>query len=168
MHTLRLIPILASTVLCSLTLLTAADKADGFSKLPPGDALKMRFTSEGCFHFYTYDLTFTRNATATASVTLIMLEWVGTGDTYRDAERSELGKLPLSDTDLAGLDSLLAFYRTNSSAGCTTKDSIKISQIRNGKVIATEKFKDASCGADDIKGVLSIRSLVRRLPEKKE
>ena len=125
----------------------------------------MRFTSGGCFHFYTYDLTFTRT---NVSVATVNLEWIGPGENYRDGERRALGQLELSDADIVGLDTLLAFYRTNTAGGCTTKVEIKISQIRDGKVMATEKFVDSSCRAAAVKDVLTIQSLTRRLPNKKE
>jgi hypothetical protein len=167
MRTLRFITPLVSAILCSLVHVSATDKIDGFTKLAAGDTLQMRFTSGGCFHFYTYDVTFTRKAKPTASVAAVRQEWVGAGTGYRDAERQELGELRLSKSDLSGLDALLAFYRSNTNRGCTTEDSIKISQIRDGKVIATEEFTDASCRAHDVKGVLTIPSLARRLPERK-
>jgi hypothetical protein len=172
MHRSRFIPILVSAILSSLAGASAADKIDGFAKLTSGDTLHTRFTSGGCFHFYTYDLTFTRTPKPTVSVVAVRLELDGPDPRggYRDAERRELGKVPLSESDLAGLDALLAFYRTNSAGGCTTYDGIKISQIHNGKVIATEQFIDASCKvcAGKVKGVLSIDSFVQRLPKRKD
>jgi len=121
----------------------------------------MRFTSGGCFHFYTYDLTFTRT---NASVTAVELEWVNSKAAYRDARKREIGKLELSETDLTGLDTLLTFYRTNMAARCTTRNKIRISQMRLGKVIAAEEFEDASCKAQTVKEILTIPLLVRRLP----
>jgi len=168
MRTLRFFSILVSGILLSLAHALAVDKIDGFAKLTSTDTLQMRFTSGGCFHFYTCELTFTRTPKPTVSVVAVRLESPDPRGRYRDAERRDLGKLPLSEKDLAGLDTLLGFYRTNNSGGCTTVDSIKISQIRDGKVMATENFTDASCRASGGKGVLSIESLVRRLPEKKE
>lgn len=78
-----------------------------------------------------------------------------------------LGK-ELTVKELVGLDTLLAFYRTNTVGGCTTRDEITISQIRGGKIIATEQFKDASCSADRVKDVLTIDALSSRLPPKKK
>jgi hypothetical protein len=145
----------------------AADKVEGFANLTGGDTLQMRFTSGGCFHFYTYDLMFTGGPKPGVSVAAVRLELDSPSPraNYRDAERRELGNLSLSESDLAGLDTLLRFYRTNGVGGCTTHNGIKISQIRNGKVIATENFVDASCNVCDgrVKGVLSIDSLVQRL-----
>ncbi|MEW6157176.1 MAG: hypothetical protein AB1813_07060 [Verrucomicrobiota bacterium] len=168
MRTSSFITILVAAIFGSLAQLSAADKIDGFNKLAAGETLQMRFTSRGCFHFYTYDVTFTRKGKPTASVVAVRLEWVGPDITYRDAEWQELGALTLSESDLSGLETLLAFYRSNTNSGCTTKDTIKISQIRDGKVIATEQFTDASGSAHEVKGVLTIPSLARRLPERKE
>lgn len=165
MRMTHLITMLASGILCSLAQSPVANTVDGFSKLAFGDTLQMRFTSKGCFHSYTYDVTFTRKVKPTASVTAVTLEWVGPGATYRDGKRRELGTLSLTESDLAGLDALLAFYRSNTNRNCTTKDSIKITWVRDGKVIATEEFTDPSCDADDLKGVLTIPSLAQRLPK---
>ena len=62
------IPILVSAMLCLPTKASAADQVDGFSNLPSGDTLQMRFTSEGCFHAYAYDLTFTRTPRSNVTV----------------------------------------------------------------------------------------------------
>lgn len=170
MNTPRFLAVLVLAVLCSLAVAFAAGKIDGFAGFAMGDKLQMRFTSGGCFHFYTYDLTFTRIPKPSVSVAAVRLELDGPGPraSYRDAERRELGNLPLSDSDLAGLDTLLAFYRSNSVGGCTTYDGIKISQIHDGKVIATENFVDASCKLCDgmVKGAVSVDSLVQRLAKK--
>jgi hypothetical protein len=84
-----------------------------------------------------------------------------------DTEGREIGRLELSEADIAGLDALLAIYRTNIANGCTTTDKIMISQVRNGKVIASEQFTDSSCQASAIKDVVTIESLMQRLTDKK-
>jgi hypothetical protein len=150
MNTSPFIPLLFSAFLSSLVHSSPPERIDGFAKLTLGDTLQVRFTSGGCFHFYTYDLTFTRTNASVA------------------VERRDFGKLELTDVDLAGLDTLLTFYRTNTFGGCTTEDEITISQIRDGKVIATEQLKDASCRASKVKDVLTIKSVARRLSQKKE
>jgi hypothetical protein len=158
-------------ILSLLAAASAAEKLDGFVKLTSADTLQMRYTSGGCFHFYTYELTFARTPNPNVSVVAVRLELDGPdpGARYRDAERRELGQLPLSKSDLAELDTLLGFYRTNRIGGCTTCDQIRISRIHDGKVIATEHFVDASCAVCDgrVKGALSIDSLVQRLPKRK-
>ena len=140
MRTSQFILLQVAVLLLSLLKSYGGEKIDEFNTLPAGDTLEMRFSSGGCFHFYTYDLTFS-NSTV----------------------RTNLRKLQLSPSDLAGLDTLIAFYRTNKYADCTTQNTIKISQLRDGKVIATEEFKDASCRSRKIKGVLTIPGLVARL-----
>ncbi|MEI2725941.1 MAG: hypothetical protein V9H26_21225 [Verrucomicrobiota bacterium] len=149
MRTSRFIPILFAAFLSSLVHSSAADGIDGFTKLTSGDTLQVRFTSEGCFHFYTDVLTFT---STNGSVAVVM---------------GNLGK-ELTVKELAGLDILLAFYRTNTFDRCTTRNEITISQIRGGKVIATEQFKDASCRARKVKDVLTIEALSLSLPPKKD
>jgi hypothetical protein len=163
-----LFPILTSAMISLMTKASAADQIDGFTKLPSGNTLQMRFTSGGCFHFYILDLTFTSSPRPAATVFDIVLEpaETGKGTGLREAGREKRGKLSLSKNDLAGLDNLLAFYRTNTAAGCTTHNGIEISQVRDGKIVASEKFQDNSCGARRINGVLTIGALEQRLPNK--
>ena len=159
----RLIWILILVILSTPAKSSAGEQIAGFARLVPGDTLQMRFASEGCFHAYSFDLTFTRT-----SVTASAEKWDAAANTYRGGEW--LGALPLSETDLKDLDALLAFYRTNTVSGCTTINTIKLSQIHGGEAVATEKFTDASCRVEDgnVKGVLSIQSLLRRLQEKQK
>jgi hypothetical protein len=132
----------------------AADKIEGFSKLPSGDLLQLHFSSQGCFNHYSCDLTLSHTDGSLAAVRM-------------DTEGREIGRLELSEADIAGLDALLAFYRTNIANGCTTTDKIRISQVRDGKVIASEQFTDSSCQASAIKDVVTIESLMQRLTDKK-
>jgi hypothetical protein len=164
LHTLHSALLLLSTLVISF----AADRVDGFTHLPPGDTLQMRFTSEGCFHFYTDELTFTRTNQPAVSVTAIKFELDSSGKNYHEAGHRNLDTLTLSPTDLAGLDTLLAYYRTNQAGRCTTADNIRISQIHDGKTVTTERFTDASCEAESAKGVLTIESLIHRLPKIKD
>lgn len=167
---LRVFSILILMILSMPVKSSAGDQIGGFVGLASGDRLEVRFTSEGCFHFYACDLTFTRTGHAAVSIAAVQPRWEGAGKTYRYSERSELSRLSLSETDLKGLDALLSFYRTNTISGCTTRNSIKISQIHDGTAIATEKFTDASCSVEDgsVKGVLSIDALIRRVLKEKD
>jgi hypothetical protein len=162
MHLPRLIFILILTIVAT----PAKSSGSGFARLLPGDMLQVRFASEGCFHACSYELKFTR--TNRPTVTITSVEWDTTANADRDGAR--LGTLPLSGRDLAGLDALMAFYRTNTITGCTTKNSIKVSQIHDGKALATEKLTDASCNIEDgrVKGVLSIESLIQRVVKEKD
>jgi len=150
MNTPQFIPLLFSAFFSSLVHSSPPERIDGFANLTLGDTLQVRFTSGGCFHFYTYELTFTRTNSSVA------------------VERRDFGKIELTDVDIAGLDTLLTFYRTNTLGGCTTEDEITVLQIRDGKVIATEQLKDASCRASKVKDVLTIESVARRFSQKKE
>ena len=140
-----------------------AGKVETFSQLRAGESLRIRFTSGGCFHFYTYDLTFEVTDGARVSVTSVELDWSQADRAYHDGTKANLGELSLSSADLAGLDALLAFYRTTSGGGCTKKDKIEICQLRDGHVIAREEFADGSCAASKVSGVLTIPALAHRL-----
>ena len=59
--------------------------------------------------------------------------------------RVRMGDLVLSKEEVEGLDRLFAFYRSGPRSGCTTVDTISISQHRKGRLIAKEQFTDGSC-----------------------
>lgn len=117
MH-LRLISILILAILSLPAKSWAGDRVAGFARLAPGDTLQVSFASEGCFHAYSYDLTFTRT-----TVTVTEVVWDAAANAYREGAR--LGKLPISDADIKSLDGLLAYHRTNRVSGCTTINTIK-------------------------------------------
>ena len=146
---------------------SAADKMDTFSKLPATDILQVRFVSRGCFHFSTHELTFRRGATSTVAVVSVLQEWSDATKQLSDVKREELGHVTLTDSDLKGLDELLRFYRSSPWGGCTTTDTITISQVRDGKTIATEQFTDSSCSTYQMKDVTTLAEVVRRLEKKK-
>jgi len=115
----------------------------------------------------THEFTFHRGATSTVAVVSVRQERTGAKKQSPDVKREALGHLPLTDSDLKGLDELLRFYRSSPRGGCTTTDTITISQVRDGKTIATEQFTDGSCSTYQMKGVTTLPELVHRL-EKKE
>ena len=73
----------------------------------------------------------------------------------------------LNDRELLGLDELLGFYRTNRQQGCTTKDKLIVSQLRDGKAIATKRFTDASCATHRMEGATTFLDILHRLDKKR-
>src|SRR5258708_18081272 len=121
MDTPRFIPFLVLAILCSLAGASASDEVDGFAKLTSGDALQMRFTSGGCFHFYTYDLTFTRTNKPTVSVVAVRVELDSPDPpgNYPDSGGRELFPLPPYDSHLVRVGIFFALLRTHQNSGCT-------------------------------------------------
>src|SRR5262249_5736338 len=138
-----------------------------FSSLKASDTLKVRYTSTGCFHFCDYEFTFRRDATTTVSVVSVLRKWSERDPDDADKSREKLGQIQLNAADLAGLDELLRFYRSKPSGFCTTRDNITISQVQDGKIIATERFQDNSCETRETNRITTLPELARRL-EKKE
>src|SRR5262245_30419635 len=93
MRTSRFISLALLAGLYPLAEASASDKIDGLARLSSGDTLQIRFTSSGCFHFFTYDLTFSRAPKPTVSVAAVRLELDSPEPRarYHDAERRELG-----------------------------------------------------------------------------
>jgi hypothetical protein len=100
-------------------------------------------------------------------VAAVRQEWSNTKRQLSDVGRAELGQVTLTDSDLKGLDEVLRFYRSSPRGGCTTEDTITISQVRDGKTVATERFTDDSCSTYQMKGITTFSEIVRRLEEKK-
>lgn len=149
-----------------------ADKVATFSALPTTDTLQVRLNSSGCFHYYTYDFTFQRGATNHASVASLLTEPRAFGNKRRDKSRKELGRVSLSEEDLKGLDASLEYYRSKPTGGCTTVVRVSISQVRNGRILATENFVDGSCGTHRFTPsnghqFVTFHGLLKRLPKTK-
>jgi len=166
MHTLRNIQMTMVAVLCVLSRAAAADKVSTFSSLPKGDELEMTFTTSGCFHFATYELKFHRSTELAVSIVQIERGGLVVGKGHTSTNRVSLGDLTLTEADVAGLDRLLQFYRSSPRDGCTTVDTISVSQHHAGKTTATEQFTDGSCSYAR-KDLTRISELVARLQKPK-
>ncbi len=159
-HFVSFILITAGHCLCA----HATDTIATFSSLPTSDSLEIRFTSRGCFHFYTYDFVFRHASVSVASVTQ---QWSKKKQQYIETSREMLGQVQLTDADIKRLDELLRFYRSQRDNGCTTVDTITFSQLRDGKTIATEQFVDGSCSIDTTNSFATLPEIARRLEKKK-
>lgn len=133
-----------------------------FATLPAGDSVQVTFTSSGCFHHKTYEFTFHKDATLTATVTQTEH---GRGPS-QVGQPVALGTASLSDSEIAGLDRLFAFYRSKHPGGCTTVDTITAVQKSGDTVKASESFVDGSCATYDAKDLTSLPSIAARLAGK--
>ena len=165
---MRTLHIFSSAVIvaCCLLHASAAEKVATFSSLPKDDELHMTFTTSGCFHYASYELTFQRSTDTTVSVVQIEREWSQKLKAFTSTNRVTIGALKLTNADVEGLDRLLQFYRSSPQNGCTTVDAISISQRHDGKVAATEQFIDGSCSYE-MKNLTRITALIARLEKKK-
>jgi hypothetical protein len=149
-----------------------------FSKLPATDTLHVLFSAQGCFGGSAYELTFQRGSTTTVIVAsgwrdssvenkLFWSQLIDIPNLFFPKKRQKqpdrnLGQVTLTNSDLNGLDELLRFYRSSRSDNCTKTDTIEISQIRDSKTIALEKFTDESCDPYKIKNVKTFLEIARR------
>ena len=119
----------------------AADKVATFSALPAGDELRMTITSSGCFHYVKHEFTFRRSTTLTVSIS----ETNYTSSRFFEEpialDPVELGERAMAPEEEVSLDQILTLYRTGSDVWSTSVDKVTISQQRDGKAIATEKFE---------------------------
>jgi hypothetical protein len=146
-------------VLASLALAGSVLAAEpiSFRKLPDGDTIEVTFQSFGCFHQAAHALDFARGKEMTVDILSLVPPKRG----------KALGKITVSDRDLAGLDRLMKFYRSKQPGGCTTVDTIGVVQKHDGKVVAEEKYTDSTCATYDKKDLTLFSALISRLGDKK-
>ncbi len=137
-----------------------------FQQFPVGDSIHVTFTSSGCFHYRTYEFDFQRAETTTAKVTQVEHRWNEAKKRKEEDKRTPLGTVTLSDAEIAGIDLLFTFYRSNKVDGCTTVDRITASQTSGKVVKATESFTDGSCATYEMKKLTRLPSIAAKLKPK--
>ena len=145
---------LACAFTIGMLLLGQALAEDLFRGLPEGRVVEVTFTSQGCFHQSIHEFRFRRAGSLFVEVTKVSSPWEESEIKASNPTRVPLGTVVLSDVEAVSLDRLIAFYREGREGGCTTVDSIKISQIENGKPVTTESFTDATCATDHLQGTM--------------
>jgi hypothetical protein len=153
-------------LILALQLSLPAQQPISFRQLPAGDELVVSYTTSGCFHYAVFELTFSRGAEYTVDVVHVNTQWNRRTKSDEIIGRKHLGVVKLSANDLAGLDSLLAYYRHLSVGGCTTRDHIVFTQNSGSAVKGIETYDDASCGAYAEHELLNIETIIRRCPVK--
>lgn len=139
------------------------DTPGPFQKMANGDAIHVTYQSIGCFHFTNHELRFVKDGKVTVNVVDHEQRWNDELKKREQLPEKNLGTLTLSKSDLARLDRLIEFYRSKPGLGCTTIDTVEMVQLRQGQPDLPERFEDGSCATDDMKHVLTLRSLIQRL-----
>ena len=159
-HLIIAIALIAST--CAQT--RADDGVVTFAALSAGDELKMTFSTRYCFNDRTYDLTFRRAGVPTVVIEEVKFAWSDQKEYVRVGVH-RLGAVAITEADVAGFDRLIQFYRRNGERGRRRYgNTIDLSQLRGGKTVAKEHFFDGGCASCDRADLLSIHSLISRLP----
>jgi hypothetical protein len=133
--------LVACACLVGVAFQSPVNRITSFKSLASGTERQIRFQSIGCFSQQTYQL---RVRERVLSVYKVAADERIPAKFGRD-KAEFVGSVQLSDRELAGLDALIAFYRSNPSSNCTTVDSISITDLHNDKPIAQESFTDGSC-----------------------
>ncbi len=160
-NTLACLLLLFSAVACS-----ADNRVTAFSDLPKGDTIAVRYSSLGCFHSFTYELLYSPQGDGSFEVHEV--QSMRSTPTQRQPKetRTFRGRITLGPGEAKKLDSMIAFYRTNSNGGCTTTDSVRLRQIRRGRTLAEESFVDASCATFSQPDLLTFSHLIAALTTK--
>lgn len=134
------------------------------SALASHEALKIDFTSRGCFHRDHYELTLvpTSNGVQVTGLDRSRYWDEALKKPVEDGQRP-LSPITLSSSDLLKLDCLFEFYRSKPAGGCTTIDEITLRKLSAGSTVQTEVFTDASCDTYDRRDFLTVGQLVRRM-----
>lgn len=127
-----------------------------FSDMENGDEIVVKYSSQGCFHSYSYQLNFKRE-NGNTHVTI----------KYPTEEAVDKA-LPLTPRDITRLDKLFFHYRNRNNFGCTTSTSSKVSYREAGKEIASDEFVDGSCSDFSKMGILSFEMIERAAKPIKE
>lgn len=154
--------ILAALLLAS-TGLASAGNAISLRNFPAGDSVTVTYSSNGCFATMAYSFDFQRSAFVTVEIFRLEPQRDPVSDIDLEPKRVSLGTVALNDDEVAGLDRLLAFYRSKPPGGCTTVDNILLTQRTGNTLKASEAFIDASCQADEQKNLTLFFSLITKL-----
>ena len=125
--------------------LFAGDRVAPFSDLPEGDRIVVRYSSTGCFHFFTFEFSYSPVGNGSFDVHELQMEWSKAKQAHVERSRRYLGRVSLEKNEASKLDALIAYYREPQEFICSTVDEIHLSQIRRGRVVAEESFSDSSC-----------------------
>lgn len=160
MHTL----VMTSLLLFAIPLLQgsawAASEVASFSKLPKGDTIRMIFRSQGCFGGGNYELVFKKTTNVLVTISALTIYPAYPDRPAQTNIITQVGEVNLTESELRGLDKLLAFYRSRPRGWCTTVDRIHLTQMREKEVIASEQFVDGSCASDRIEGIVTVWTLI--------
>jgi len=113
--------------------------AVSFAALAPGEEIRVRYASRGCFHDVAHALSFTPGPGGARLAA--RTERANLAPGYRFVAPAAVPR-----ADLERLDGLLAYYRSARGGGCTTTDSVAVTLYRGGRPVASERFVDGSCG----------------------
>ena len=109
------------------------------------DRAEIEYVSRGCFGGTSFSITIFRDRPYASVTTEDGRAW-----------------LALSVEDLAGIDRLFDFYRSDPRGGCTTIDDVAIRWFRGDAKVAAEHYTDGSCL------MLTFRTNDRLSPEDQE
>jgi hypothetical protein len=134
------------------------------SALSPGEEIRVRFASRGCYHDVEQDFVFTPTSDGNVALT----------HTVRRANLLEgwllVAPSRLSGPQLAELDALLAYFRAfyplPDGRYCRAQETVEIALYRQDHEVAMERFS-GTCGSPDEKALTfgRLARMTRRIAE---
>ena len=117
-----------------------------FSALGPGEEIRVRFASRGCYHDVEQDFVFTPAPAGTVALTHIVRRATLLNGWYLVAPSR------LSRPQLRELDALLTYFRAPyplpGGRRCRAQQTVELALYRDGQEIAMERF-NGTCGSPD-------------------
>ncbi|MBN8422844.1 MAG: hypothetical protein J0L73_28305 [Verrucomicrobia bacterium] len=133
-----------------------------FSSLENGDSVELTLHARGCFQNSTswYEI---RKSNGTCSLTKYAITW-DKSVPAKIIEKKAIGELQLTQSDIAGLDSLLGYFRSKKQSSTTTLISLQLEYYEGGRRIRVENLEDESGGFDlrNRKDIVSFHELIER------
>lgn len=134
-----------------------------FQRLPVGGTIHIAYTIQGCYSGSSYEFVFERGETMTVHASSIGKEWNAARQRLEESSRATVGRLTLSDEQIAGLDRLFAYYRTKTSDRCSIVRHVDATQKSGDSVDATESFIDDRSPSRELKDITTLESILLAL-----
>lgn len=140
-----------------------------FASLPLTDVIRVRLVTNGCCDVIIHEFTIRSGGSATVAASLILQEWSAATGKFSEVGREDLDAIALTGRDLDALDALLDFYRSQPGRGnCPTTEEITVDQLRDGRLISSQRFVDPSCRSSSEPNVLTFKEILDRLEQRRK
>jgi len=132
------------------------------ASLPPTDRMRVQVVEHGEWGDRAFELEIRRDGEARVKAVRLKGKWSDTAREFVVRTRGTPVEGRLSSADLADLDAVLRYYRSDPPASCDETRFVTLTRLREGRPIDTEQLVDRSCGAG-IERLTSFADVVERM-----
>jgi hypothetical protein len=123
------------------------DRDIRFGNIRLGDQIVVEYSSKGCFHEFSFRLTFDGEADG--------VELSGEVVATNALVPPVVARRMLDQEELTALDRLLVLYRSTTNQWCTNADTVQLSAFSHGRLVREERYVDSSCVWFEQPGVMT-------------